>query len=61
MKGNGMSAGISIVKYTLHKESAELERFLSLQGVTVVHSAEQGYLETDGTLTNDIFLFGKRL
>ena len=39
----------------------ELERFLSLQGVTVVHSAEQGYLETDGTLTNDIFLFGKRL
>ena len=29
MKGNGMSAGIPIVKYTLHKESAELERFLS--------------------------------
>ena len=39
----------------------EVERFLSLQGVTVFHSAEQGYLETDGTLTNDIFLFGKRL
>ena len=38
----------------------ELERFLSLQGVTVFHSAEQGYLETDGTLTNDIFLFGKK-
>ena len=39
----------------------EVERFLSLQGVTVFHSAEQGYLETDGTLTNDIFLFGERL
>ena len=39
----------------------EVERFLSRQGVTVFHSAEQGYLETDGTLTNDIFLFGKRL
>ena len=38
----------------------ELERFLSLQGVTVFHSAEQGNLETDGTLTNDIFLFGKK-
>ena len=39
----------------------EVERFLSRLGVTVFHSAEQGYLETDGTLTNDIFLFGKRL
>ena len=39
----------------------EVERFLSMQGVTVFHSAEQGYLEKDGTLTNDIFLFGKRL
>ena len=39
----------------------EVERFLSRQGVTVFHSAEQGYLEKDGTLTNDIFLFGKRL
>ena len=39
----------------------EVERFLSRQGVTVFHSAEQRYLETDGTLTNDIFLFGKRL
>jgi len=38
----------------------EVERFLSLQGVTVFHSAEQGYLETDGTLTNDVFLFGKK-
>ena len=39
----------------------EVERFLSRLGVTVFHSAEQGYLETDGTLTNDIFLFGERL
>ena len=39
----------------------EVERLLSSQGVTVFHFAEQGYLETDGTLTNDIFLFGKRL
>ncbi len=38
----------------------EVERFLSLQGVTVFHSAEQGYLETDGTLTNDVFLFVKK-
>ena len=38
----------------------EVERVLSRQGVTVFHSAEQGYLETDGTLTNDVFLFVKK-
>lgn len=40
---------------------SEIERFLKECGVDCFHSVRQDYLEPDGTMTIDVFIFGKKI
>ncbi len=44
--------------YFNYFNSAEIERYLSSQGITILRSIRQDYHEPNGDITTDVFIFG---